>query len=208
MGQRSDVRRPLSISRAVFTLERPIPQPFAARIQRVRLIMQLAAFDLLAWDDLPGPEAGLLAQLRTLHADAQQAWSRLQQEFTPEEIARALAGPTSATLTLGSQRHPTHFLLIAGELYAACSITPHPPAIQSLWKLTPISDRGLIKDSYSVLRLKHGPDQCDCPDWYFRVLETDDPLPCKHLLNLDALGWLGRRPSTPPPPHVARLSPH
>jgi hypothetical protein len=160
-------------------------------VQRTKMVVDVASADLEVAERLAGTLDPTVGHFRQALSKAQQAWEHLRADLGAPVIEAALAEPPRAYLTLGGGRtgQPRTLLIpISGQTYQAEHIMGTPLAPVQ-WRLT-LLGRSPGVDPYYVCRLRDGSTQCDCADWIFRAEGIDPPGRCKHLIALDALGWL------------------
>ena len=160
------------------------------RIQRGRIVLDVATVDLEMAEVILGPVHPTSWHFREARDDARRAWDRLRAEFGGEAVERALARPPRVVVPLRSEGDPHSLLMliaIGGRTFGVRSIPGTDPApIQwRLDRLLPPLEFG----PYYACKLSDGTTQCDCAEWAYR---EDAPgfAPCKHLAALDALGWM------------------
>lgn len=160
------------------------------RIQRGRMILDVATVDLDVAEATLGPVHPTSWHFRQALADARKAWDRLRAEFGGAAMERALAGPPVAVLRLrpGSRGRPALSLIsIRGKSFGVEWIVGNElaPIQWRLARLNPPLEFG----PYYACRLSDGSTQCDCAEWAYRE-EAPGDAPCKHLAALLALGWI------------------
>jgi hypothetical protein len=160
------------------------------RIQRGKMILDVATADLEAAEATLGAVHPTSWYFRQSLADARLAWDRLRAEFGGIAMDKALEGPPVAVLRLrpGAQGRSSVVLIpIGGRTFRVERIagTDPAPIQRRLTRLSPPLEFG----PYYACRLRDGTTQCDCAEWAYRE-EAPGYAPCKHLAALDALGWI------------------
>lgn len=160
-------------------------------IQRGRMTLEVAQVDLQMVQSRQGPFHETTWYFRQALADATQSWDRLCQEVGERGVATALAQPPSIILELnhpGRPGTPVCLILIQGGTYRLEPV-PGTPLAPSIWRLTRLAT-DQDPEPYYALKRADGSTQCDCAEWVYRIAETNQPRPCKHLAALHALGRL------------------
>lgn len=157
--------------------------------QRLKMMLDVSTIDLTASEEELGPFHETTLYFRNALADARNAWDRLRAEFGRAILEEALDEPPSTVLNLGKSQDGKPFALlivIGGQTYATHRLPDTVEAICSwrLWRLPPVEDGFL-----HACRLADGSTQCDCAEWIYKIAGSSHDL-CKHLMALDALGWL------------------
>lgn len=170
--------------------------------QRGRMILDVASADLAAAEALLGPFHDTTWYFRQALSDARKSWDRLRALYGLRALEDALSQSPATILTLGDdpgRPEPLAILLIiAGSTHRARRL-PGTPLAPVLWRLdrfppadpSALSSDPFALDPYHPARLHTGAPQCDCGEWFFRVLDTSHPTGlCKHLAALRSLGWV------------------
>jgi hypothetical protein len=155
------------------------------RVQRTRLLLDVAALDLEVAELRLGAFHPTACYFRDVLAETRRAWDRLRAELGTPALESAVAGLPVALIEL--ERSAWWLMLIGGRTYA---VEPVPPTSLApvLWRLVrlPTHDDG----PYYAARLHDGTTRCDCAEWTYQVADLIEAPSCKHLATLASLGWL------------------
>ncbi|MBX6314223.1 MAG: hypothetical protein IRY99_15125 [Isosphaeraceae bacterium] len=160
------------------------------RVQRGRIILDVAAADLAASEERYGPFHPTTWYFRNALAEARRSWDRLRAEYGGSALEAALAEPPLVVLTLSpnSPGSPRALLIpIAGQTYRVERVAGTELA-PVLWRLTRLPPRA--DEPYYTGRLADGSTHCDCAEWTFQAADAPGHPRCKHLAALQALGWI------------------
>ena len=162
----------------------------AERIQRGRIVLDVARADLDASETVLGSAHPTTWHFREALTAAQIAWDRLRAEFGGVAIEAILLGPSVAVVPAKKGHYPCpalRWISIQGRTFAAQSMGGCRPAPARWWlaRLQPPLEYG----PYYVCQLADGSTQCDCAEWIYRDEAPGRP-PCKHIAALRELGWV------------------
>jgi hypothetical protein len=166
-------------------LRAPLARRDIERVQRARILLDVATVDLEAAEQLVGPFHATACHFRERLAEFRRDWDRLRAELGTRVLEAALAAPPVALVEL--DRTAWWLVLIGGRTYGVEPVPPTPLA-PVLWRLVhlPRHEDG----PYYAARLRDGTARCDCAEWTYQVADLPGAPPCKHLAALEFLGWL------------------